>query len=107
MFNKKIIVIICGLIVLIGSGYVRAQNTKITKGGYVASLYEKYLDKAIGYVSAGDKVAFQKIIDSKLVFILKAGVSVYVVDTKLFSGKIKIRPVGSTTEVWTVFEAVK
>jgi hypothetical protein len=41
-----------------------------------------------------------------LVFELKEGLKVYVVDTKLFSGKVKIRPVGETVEVWTVLEAV-
>lgn len=44
--------------------------------------------------------------DAGLVFSLKAGARVYVMKTKLFKGEVKIRPLGSTVEVWTVIEAI-
>jgi len=51
-------------------------------------------------------VALQKLMDSNMVFMLKGGLKVYIVDTKIFSGKVKIRPAGQTVEVWTLIEAV-
>ncbi len=84
-----------------------AQTVRTTKSGYLASVSEKLLDKAIEYSVAKDHVALQKLINTKLVFPLKAGLNVYIVDTKIFSGKVKIRPVGQTVEVWTVSEAIQ
>ena len=37
---------------------------------------------------------------------LKGGIPVEIMDSKFFSGKIKIRPRGSTVELWTVSEAI-
>jgi hypothetical protein len=83
------------------------QNTKTTASGYLASTSEELLDKAISYLVDKDNVALQKILDTGLVFELKGGLSVYVVNTKMFSGKVKIRPVGETVEIWTLIEAIK
>jgi len=104
--SMKLVVVLISMFVFICSSYVLAQNTRTTKAGYLASVSEELLDKAISYAVAKDYVALQKLINSKLVFELKEGLKVYVVDTKLFSGKVKIRPVGETVEVWTVLEAV-
>ena len=67
---------------------------------------EKLLDKAIEYAAVKDYTALQKLMDTKMVFMLKGGLNVYIEDTKIFSGKVKIRPVGQTIEVWTLIEAV-
>ncbi len=105
---KKIIIMltIIFLFIVIGNNYVLAQNIRITKSGYIASTSKELLDKAIEYIAAKDNAALQKILETKLVFVLKAGLKVYVVDTKIFSGMVKIRPVGETVEVWTLIEAV-
>jgi len=81
-------------------------GVRYTTGGKVAALTEELLDKAYGYIAADDKVAFAKLLDSGTVIILKAGLKVQIVDTKVFSGKVKIRPIGETVELWTVMEAV-
>ena len=89
--SKKIylIVIVIALFIFISNTCVLAQNTRITKSGYLASVSEELLDKAIEYAVAKDNVALQKLMDSKMV-----------------SGKVKIRPAGQTVEVWTLIEAV-
>ena len=97
---------VIALFIFISSTCVLAQNTRITKSGYLASVSEELLDKAIEYAVAKDNVALQKLMDSKMVFMLKGGLKVYIVDTKIFSGKVKIRPAGQTVEVWTLIEAV-
>lgn len=86
--------------------FALAQDTRATKPGYLASVSEDMLDKAIDYAVAKDHAALQKLMDANLVFMLKGGLKVYIVDTKMFSGKVKIRPAGETLEVWTLFEAV-
>lgn len=107
MFKKTIIMVtVFFLFIVIGNNYALAQNARITKSGYLASTSEELLDKAIEYAVAKDHAALQKILDTHLVFMLKGGLRVYIVDTKIFSGKVKIRPVGETFEVWTLIEAV-
>jgi len=84
-----------------------AQKTCITKDGYIASISEELFSKAIAFAVQKDHAAFQKLLDSKLVFMLKAGIPVFVEKTKIFSGAVKIRPKGSTTIlVWTNIEAI-
>jgi len=81
-------------------------NEYMTKGGYVASVSKENLSRAIKYVSQGDRDAFNRMVQSKQVFILKKGVVVYVEKMPFLSGLVKIRPKGHTTGVWTVFEAI-
>lgn len=83
-----------------------AQPNCVTKGNYLAAISEDLFEEATGYLAQKDYVALQKILLSGSVILLRPGVSVYVEDTKLFSGKIKIRPAGFTTSVWTNIEAV-
>lgn len=101
---KRVVVIVFLFVTF--AGLLMAQNVKTTKSGYWASVSEELLDKAMDYAVAKDYVAIQKLLNSKLVFELKAGLKVYVVDYQLFSGKVKIRPVGETIELWTVKEAI-
>lgn len=84
-----------------------AQGTRVTKEGFIASASETLLDKAMEYASVGDEAAFQQLLDSNMVFELRSGLTVYIVDTKLFQGKILIRPVGQTAEIWTLIGAVE
>jgi len=65
------------------------------------------LDTAISYLAANDKEAFNKLVDSGSVIGLKGGLEVQIMETKTSKGKVKIRPIGETIEVWTVSEAVK
>jgi len=84
-----------------------AGQIKYTVGGHAATVSEKLLDRVVALSVAKDYEALQKLLDSGLVIILKKGIKVEVVDTKLFSGKVKIRPFGTNLELWTVMEAIK
>jgi len=103
---KKRIVVITLLLAFVFVSVAIAQPNCVTKSGYIASVSEELFDKAVSYAVQKDYVALQKLLDSKLVFMLKAGVPVYLEDTKMFSGKVKIRPAVSTVSVWTNIEAV-
>ena len=83
-----------------------AQEYKTTKKDYLAAISEKYLDKALDLINAKDYEALQKLIDKKVVFWLKEGLKVQVVD-RTWTGTIKIRPKGKLVEVWTFAEAVE
>jgi hypothetical protein len=80
---------------------------RVTVANYPASTSEEVLDKAISYTAQNDVAALNKLLDSGLLIQLKDGVPIEIMDTKILSGKIKIRPRGSTTEYWTVVEAVR
>jgi hypothetical protein len=84
-----------------------AGPLKYTVGGHVAALTEELLDNVIRLSVANDQVALQQLLDSHLVIILKEGIKVEVLETKLLSGKVKIRPFGTNLELWTVLEALK
>jgi len=84
-----------------------AGPIKYTVGGHAAAVSEKLLDRVVDLSVAKDYEALQKLLDSGLVIILKKGIKVEVVDTKLFSGKVKIRPFGTNLELWTVIEAIE
>ena len=84
-----------------------AGPIKYTVAGYPAAISENLLDKAIDYAVAGDRAAMQQLLNSGLVIMLKGGIKVEMVKLKLFRGRVKIRPFGTTLEVWTVIEAVK
>lgn len=113
MLHKNIIIItFIFLFIFIGNncGLAASDDIWYTKSGYIASVSEELLDKAIGYVAVKDNAAFQKLLDTKSVFLLKGGLRVYEIERsftgKIKLGKIKVRPVGETIELWTLYEAL-
>ena len=108
MVKKKLGFLFLGAFLIFLSHDVSvAGPIKYTVGGHAAAVSEKFLDKVVDLSVAKDYEALQKLLDSGLVIILKKGIKVDVVDTKLFSGKVKIRPFGTNTELWTVIEAIE
>lgn len=79
----------------------------VTVDGYLASPSEEDLGKAIRYLVDKDDDALATILASGSVFKLKSGILVSIVETKVLSGKVKIRPRGQTLEFWTNTEAIK
>jgi len=78
-----------------------------TESGYVAAMAEELLDRAIFWAGFGNENEFINFIDSNpLVFPLRSGLRVYV-EKFSFSGKVRIRPEGSSISVWTVREAIR
>jgi len=92
--------------IFIATSAAQAQPNCITKAGYPAAISKKLLDQTIKYLAEGDYAALKKLLDTKMVFILKGGVRVYLEGTKFFSGEVKIRLPGSTVPIWTLIEAV-
>ena len=108
MFNKKVqYLLLTSILMLIFCGASLAGPIKYTVGGHMAAVSEKLLDRVVDLSIAKDYDALQQLLDSGLVIILKKGIKVEVVDTKLFSGKVKIRPFGTNLELWTVMEAIE
>ena len=94
------------LVIALVWGIALAQTLYLTKENYPASASRTYLDKFVEYSVAKDYAATQKLLDSGLVILLKPGIEVYLVETKLWSGVVKIRPKGYTQEFWTLSEAI-
>jgi hypothetical protein len=101
------ILLLTSILILSFRGSSIAGPIRHTVGGHIAALSEKLLDRVIDLSIAKDYKALQELIDSGLVIILKKSIKVEVVDTKLFSGKVKIRPFGTNLELWTVIEAIE
>lgn len=99
------LIIIAGFLGFIFVSSAIPQTIYITKS-YFASPYEDVLDKAVQYAVAHDEAALKKLMQQGTLFILKPGLEVYLVESRIFSGKVKIRPRGQTFELWTVSEAI-
>lgn len=101
------ILFLTSILVLLFFGVSFAGPIKHTVGGHAATLSEELLNRVVSLSVSKDYEALQKLLDSGLVIILKKNIKVEVVDTKFFSGKVKIRPFGTNLELWTVIEAIK
>jgi len=105
--KKKVAAIFVIAVIVIFTSQSFAWRGVTKSGGYAFALTEELLDKFIGLAVSKDKVAMQKMLDSGLVQILKGGVEVEVTKTKVFSGKVRFRPIGYTQEFWTTTEAIQ
>ena len=97
---------VVGLLVLMMLFSIMSVKAETTTGELFACATEKSLDEAVGYSVGGDKEAFIKMFTDGECILLKAGVKVTIEDST-WSGKIRIRPVGTRESVWTLREAVK
>ena len=89
MFKKSIFIIVILCIFIITSQAI-ANDVKITKPGYIAAISADVLSRAVEYFTIEDYEALQKLLDSRLIFKLNAGIKVQVMDIKAFGGMIKI-----------------
>ncbi len=88
-------------------GYTQAGGIYVTKSGFIAAETRELLDQAIDYISTGDRIALRKFMKLNTnVFYLKGGITVQLMKAT-FSGKVKIRPVGSVVTVWTFSNAIE
>jgi len=102
---KKILVLVFLFPTIFASPAPLEKACTTKKGGYFAAVSEEIFDEAMDYAVKKDPVALQSLFDTGNVFTLKPGAKVYVKSLGMFSGKVKIRPVGSTVWFWTVIEA--
>jgi hypothetical protein len=103
--HKKINLIFL-IVMILNVNFALAQDVCVTKPGYFAAVTKQDFEKAVEYFVQKDEDALNKLMKTKMVFPLKGGIKVYVVKGGVFSGKIKIRPAGSTVEIWTFREAI-
>ena len=93
------------LVLWVGSAL--AQPTCLTVHAWPASESEEMFEQAARFTVQDDKVALARLLLSGRVFILKVGLPVYLEESKLFKGTVKIRAPGDTASAWTAREAVK
>lgn len=84
---------------------------RISGDGWFGCSDRDYFDKLIGYVVDKDTEAFRKALSDGVLVgncsVFENGESVYLIDTAILSGLVKIRRQGETQEFWTNIEAVK
>jgi hypothetical protein len=100
---KKAIIILTAIIGTSASAF--AADTYVTKDGYVAAVSAEALDKAYNYLRVGDKTALRELESEGQAFALKPGIEVQLMEGGFFT--VKIRPIGSTTELYTTAQAIE
>ena len=93
------------------SSVSNGQEKLISGDQWFGCTDRKYFDKLVGYAVQKDNEAFTKALSAGLLIgtctIFKTGEVVYIADTAILSGIIKVRRKGETKEYWTNMEAVK
>lgn len=82
-----------------------AQTTYRTVDGYPACVSKKYIDDFVTYSTDKDLKAMQSLLDTGVCISMKAGLTVYLVDTSW--GLVSFRMKGDTNVFWTVREGIK
>ena len=109
-------ILIVSLIILVGltsllTKEVEAQGKRISKENYFGCTNRSYFDKLITYASQKDTEAFKKGLTAGVLIgrctYFKEGEEVFIADTAVFSGLVKVRRKGEIDEYWTVIEATK
>jgi hypothetical protein len=83
-----------------------ASGPRLTRSGYFACASYEQFDEFTKYLVDQDKEAAAQLLVTGECSELKAGVPVEIVDTKILSGAVRIRPRGSRASVWTNIEAI-
>jgi len=85
-------------------------TTTITGDRWFGCVVRQDFERIVGYAVQGDDEAFSSALALELMagtgYVFNRGESVYVTDTALLSGLIKVRPRGQTLEYWTNVEAI-
>lgn len=104
--NKFLIVLLA-----LWAGVAFALEGYINGKSWFGCADRDYFRKLVRYTVQGDKDAFVKAmaigIQTGVCTIFKNGERVYITDTSLFRGEVKVRRPGQMIEYWTVMEAVK
>jgi hypothetical protein len=85
----------------------RLYTTKANMAGWPAARTRDKLDKAIKILNQGDNDAFEEMLRTDpWVVRLRGGLHVFLTGYSTWSGVVRVRLEGSTTELWTVTEAL-
>jgi hypothetical protein len=115
-----VIVVVVGFIALMNLAVPMNPGSQATSGsneeriksdGYVGCKTREYSDKLDQYAANRDRQAFENALAAGILSgectRFRAGESVFLTDTAIFSGLVKIRRAGDLSEYWTNIEAVK
>jgi hypothetical protein len=113
MSNKFRVIFVFILIFLISPTMesLQAQSRRISSDKFFGCTEKDYFGKLENYIVQKDMEAFQKglmagVLTGKCI-IFKSGEEVFLADTAIFSGLIKLRRKGEVVEYWTNIEATK
>ena len=81
--------------------------TAVLKAGQIAAVSEAYLDEAYRYLADDDPKALQVLLDAGNVYLMQQGIRVYVLDTKIVRGRVKIRLEGTTIDLWAALASIQ
>ena len=92
-------------------GFVHAQDHYISGGSQLGCADAEYYEQLVSYAVQGDMEAFEQALTQAayagVCIAFESGESVYLEDTKIWSGLTKVRRPGDTVGYWTQIEAVK
>ena len=87
------------------------SEKKISGDNWFGSTDRNYFDKLVEYAVQKDNEAFKKALSAGILMgtctTFKNGEVVFIADTAILSGLVKVRRKGETREYWTNIEAVK
>ncbi|NIO11764.1 MAG: hypothetical protein GTO40_28575 [Deltaproteobacteria bacterium] len=82
-------------------------KTAVLKAGQIAAISEAYLDEAYQYLADDDLNALQVLLDAGNVYLMRQGIRVYVLDTRVERGRVKIRLEGTTIDLWAALASIQ
>jgi hypothetical protein len=82
-------------------------KTAVLKAGQIAAVSEEYLDEAYRYLADDDPKALQVLLNAGNVFLMQQGIRVYVLDTKIGRGRVKIRIEDTTIDLWAALASIQ
>lgn len=100
----KTLTIVILLLLLICT--INAGEWKVVKDGYWGAVTEELLERLLDLINSKDYNAIQELQDLGLVFPIKTGLVVQVVDSSNWGSLIKVRPREINLTFWTVIEAI-
>ncbi len=79
----------------------------VLKAGQIAAVSEEYLDEAYRYIADDDVQSLQVLLEAGDVFLIEQGVRVFVLDSKILRGRVKIRVEGTAIDLWTAIASIE
>jgi len=114
MLNNRFMVVLAVVmfgIMAFSVDQAAAQSKRISGNSYFGCVDRQYFDKIIRYLVQKDRQAFYgglaDGISSGTCTMFIAGEEVFIADTAIFSGLVKVRRRGEIVEYWTNIEAVR
>ncbi len=112
MRNRTLTVIAAFSLVLLSAGAVSAESPRRIADEHRFGCTDKeYLKELVGYAADKDLEAFKQGLMAGILTgtctLFEKGEQVYVVDTSILSGLVRVRRKGETKKYWTVLEAIR